>query len=122
MANMIEIAGIGIREAVKKSLEKAVNGGELNISGVPDIMLEAPRDKEHGDFAANAAMTLAREAKKAPRQIADIIVKNLDKENTYIENVEVAGPGFINFKLKPQWFYDTIRNRSEERRVGKECR
>jgi len=110
MANMVEIAGMGIKEAVKKSIEKAVSNSELNISSIPDVMLEVPREKEHGDFATNVAMTLAREAKKAPRQIADIIVKNLDNEGTYIESVEVAGPGFINFKMKYQWFYDIIKN------------
>lgn len=115
MSNMVEIAGIGIREAIVKSIEKSINSGELSISNIPEIMLEAPREKAHGDYAANVAMTLAREAKKAPRQIAEIIVKNLDKESTYIESIEVAGPGFINFKLRPQWFYDTIKNIQEEK-------
>lgn len=115
MANMVEIIRAGIKEALEKSLRKAAQNNELNISEVPDIMLEAPREKEHGEFATNVAMILAREAKKAPRQIAEIIVTNMDRENTYIDSIEVAGPGFINFKLKKDWLYDTLRFIQKER-------
>lgn len=108
MANMMEITRAGIREAVIKSVKRANENGELNIAAIPEIMLETPRDKEHGDFAANAAMTMAKEARKAPRQIAEIIVKNLELEDTYIDRVEIAGPGFINFYLKPNYLYDTL--------------
>lgn len=108
MADIQEIVKSGIKEALKKSLEKANFRGDLSISKIPDIMLEIPREKEHGDFAANIAMTLAREAKRAPRQIAEIIIKNLSSDNTYIDRVEIAGPGFINFYLKPDWLYDTL--------------
>lgn len=120
MANVIERAAQGIKEALKESLKIAVQNDELNISGIPDIILEAPREKEHGDFATNIAMTLAREAKKAPRQIADIILKNIDISNTYIDTYEVAGPGFINFKLKKDWLYDTLKAiQSEKQNYGK---
>ncbi|KPU44591.1 arginine--tRNA ligase [Oxobacter pfennigii] len=110
MANMIEIASSGINKAMKDAIQKSIDRGELNLSSIPDIMLEAPREKEHGDFAANTAMVLAREAKKSPRQIAEIIVKNLDVNDTYIGSVDIAGPGFINFKLKNDWLYDTLKS------------
>lgn len=109
MANMIEIVRAGIKEALGKSLQKSIENKEMGITEIPDIMLETPREKEHGDFATNVAMALAREAKKAPRQIAEIIIKNMDTENTYIEVVEIAGPGFINFKLKKDWLFDTLK-------------
>jgi len=114
---MVEKVSSGIKESVKNAIEAAIQRGELNISAVPEIMLEEPREKEHGDFATNAAMVLAKEAKKAPRQIAEVIVKNLSKENTYIDKVEVAGPGFINFKLKHEWLYHTLELIEKE----KEC-
>lgn len=115
MGNMVEKAGNGIKEAVRKSLEKAVSSGEINISVIPEISLETPREKEHGDFATNIAMTLAKESKKAPRLVADIIMKNINTEDTYIKDMEVAGPGFINFRLKPEWMYETLETIEKEK-------
>lgn len=62
------------------------------------IQIEATRDKQFGDFAANTAMLLAKAAKKNPRQIAELIVKHIP-DVPYLEKVAVAGPGFINFYL-----------------------
>ena len=64
-----------------------------------EIQLERPRDPDHGDIATNVAMTLARELRKAPRQIADEIVDRLDLGAAGVDAVEVAGPGFLNFRL-----------------------
>jgi len=65
----------------------------------PMVKLERPRDPSHGDVASNVAMTLARELKRAPRQIAEQIVEQLDLEAAGVEAVEIAGPGFLNFRL-----------------------
>lgn len=65
----------------------------------PNVQLERPRDPTHGDVATNVAMTLAKVLRKAPRQIADEIVERLDLGAAGIEAAEVAGPGFINFRL-----------------------
>lgn len=120
MANMVEIARAGIRDAVNQSLKKAVDSGEITLSAIPDIILEIPREKEHGDFATNIAMVLAKEARKAPRQIAELIIRNLETENTYIKSVETAGPGFINFKLKHDWLYETLKAiEKEDKDYGK---
>ncbi|MFC4024932.1 arginine--tRNA ligase [Oceanobacillus longus] len=75
---------------------------------LPAIILEKPKDKAHGDFATNMAMQLARIAKKAPRQIADDIVANLDQSKASIEKVEIAGPGFINFFMKNDFLGEII--------------
>jgi len=109
MTNVVEMLKCQISEVVKKSLIKAVKGGELPEFGVGEIVIETPREKEHGDFSTNIAMQAAKSAKKAPRQIADIITKNMDFEGTYIEKVEIAGPGFINFYLSNLWLYDTLK-------------
>jgi arginyl-tRNA synthetase len=73
----------------------------LEAMGVsdPDIQLERPRDPSHGDVASNIAMTLAGTLRKAPRQIAQDIVERLDLEAMGIEAAEIAGPGFLNFRL-----------------------
>lgn len=64
-----------------------------------EFTVEEPREKEHGDFAANAAMLLAKRMKKNPREIAQNIVQNIDAASVGAEKVEIAGPGFINFTL-----------------------
>jgi len=63
------------------------------------IHLERPRDPSHGDLASNVAMTLASVLKKAPRQIAQDIADALDLEAAGVTAVEIAGPGFLNFRL-----------------------
>jgi len=75
--------------------------GVLKEMGVaePAVDLERPRDPSHGDVASNVAMTLARELKLAPRQIAEQITELLDLEAAGVEAVEIAGPGFLNFRL-----------------------
>ncbi|MGH7276301.1 MAG: arginine--tRNA ligase [Candidatus Rokuibacteriota bacterium] len=68
----------------------------------PACLWEVPRQAEHGDYATNAAMTLARAARRPPRQIAELIVKHFPSLPE-VERVEVAGPGFLNVFLAPAW-------------------
>ncbi|HET7464478.1 MAG TPA: arginine--tRNA ligase [Longimicrobium sp.] len=63
------------------------------------VTLERPRNPEHGDWATNVALTLARPLRRAPRQIADELASRLDTAAAGVSGVEVAGPGFINFRL-----------------------
>ncbi len=88
-----------IKQVIDKALGEAKALGEINFETVPDYVIEEPREKEHGDFATNAAMLLAKQAKKPPRAIAEAIVAHLDTEGTYIQSAEVAGAGFVNFRL-----------------------
>ena len=77
----------------------------LAKAGLPEpdeCAWEVPRQAEHGDYATNAPMVLARAAKRAPRQIADLVVKNFPPMPE-VERLEVAGPGFINVFLAPSW-------------------
>lgn len=109
MTNIIENLRQQIRESVEKSLAGAIQRGELQELEIPAINVETPKEKDHGDFSTNVAMQVTKLAKMPPRQIAGIIIKNLDIEGTYIEKVECAGPGFINFYLKSSWLYDALR-------------
>ncbi len=97
-----------IRDKVDQALLSAKAAGDFSFDEIPDYVIEEPREKEHGDFAVNAAMLLARQAKKAPRQIADAIVAHLDKEGTAIASCEVAGAGFINFRLQKGWITEIL--------------
>lgn len=94
--------------AVKEAAERAREKGDLVFDELPDFALEVPKEKGHGDFAVNIAMLLAKQAKKAPRQIAEIITGNFELGNTRVQRYEIAGPGFINFFLNKEWLYDVL--------------
>ena len=94
--NLIEQMRNQIVSCVEESLKKCgIIAGNFQI--------EVPRDKQFGDFSTNVAMTLAKAEKQAPRAIAERIIENVDISDTYIEKIEIAGAGFINFYLKPEW-------------------
>jgi arginyl-tRNA synthetase len=83
----------------------------LAKAGLPEpeeCAWEVPRQAEHGDYATNAPMVLARAAKRAPKQIADLVVKNFPPMPE-VERLEVAGPGFLNVFLAPAWCATALR-------------
>lgn len=104
-----------IKDAVINSINKSVETGELPSLEITDITIEIPREKGHGDFSTNVAMQITKTAKKAPRQIADIIIKNISADGTYIQKVECAGPGFINFTLDNSYLYEAINIIEQEK-------
>ncbi|WP_121641001.1 arginine--tRNA ligase [Virgibacillus sp. Bac330] len=90
-----------LREAedlIRNVIQQAVLKTEWieKISDVPPIVLEKPNNDQHGDYATNIAMQLTKVAKQPPRQIAQAIVDHIDVAGTYIQKVDIAGPGFIN--------------------------
>jgi len=99
--NIKETVRIQISELVNKAIE------DCGFEAV-NYQVETPREKANGDFSTNAAMLLTKIAKKAPRMIAEDLVSKMDCKDTYIEKVEIAGPGFINFYLNKNWLYDVI--------------
>ena len=83
----------------------------LDKAGLPapdDIAWEVPREESHGDYATNSALALARSAKKAPRQIAETIRTNFS-HSPMVGKVEVAGPGFLNVFLAPDWCAGAVK-------------
>ncbi|MEI7806138.1 MAG: arginine--tRNA ligase [Hyphomicrobiales bacterium] len=72
------------------------------------VVVEPPRDASHGDMATNAAMVLAKDAGKKPRELADAIAEKL-RGDDLVEKVDVAGPGFINLTLRPAAWLDSLR-------------
>jgi arginyl-tRNA synthetase len=86
-----------IETLVKIAVKKLEETGELPVISTP-IQIDATKDKQYGDYASNIAMILAKAAQKKPREIAESIIRHLP-ESTYIQKVEIAGPGFINFFL-----------------------
>ncbi|MFS0724738.1 arginine--tRNA ligase [Paenibacillus sp. 1P07SE] len=103
--NVLEQMNERIREGIADAV---VAAGLANREELPVFVLEVPRDKSHGDLATNAAMQLTKLAKKNPRQIAEAILAHLDKPAASIESAEIAGPGFINFRLDKRFLHAIV--------------
>ena len=86
-----------IRDLLKQNLQTALKelGVDLDIN---EIVIENSKDPTHGDYATNVALKMARNFSKAPRDVANLIVEKLNKDE--IDHIEIAGPGFINFYMK----------------------
>jgi arginyl-tRNA synthetase len=82
--------------------EKAHAHGALPSDAFPEVEVEQPRAAGHGDFATNFAMISAKGQKMAPRQIAQAIVDHIDDTQNLLSRTEIAGPGFINFFIRPE--------------------
>jgi len=96
-------------EQVKQAIaDAAVAAGLAVREELPAFVLEVPKDKSHGDLATNAAMQLTKLAKRNPRQIAEAIIEHLDLKSANIQTAEIAGPGFINFKMDKSYLYPVI--------------
>jgi arginyl-tRNA synthetase len=103
--NIVEQMKENLRAEIKAAVLKA---GLATEEQIPNVILEVPKDKAHGDYSTNMAMQLARVAKKAPRMIAEDIVNHFDKTKASIEKIEIAGPGFINFYMNNSYLTDLI--------------
>ncbi|MED0868131.1 arginine--tRNA ligase [Bacillus spizizenii] len=98
-----------MKDVLKEEIKAAVlKAGLAEENQIPNVVLETPKDKTHGDYSTNMAMQLARIAKKAPRQIAEEIVSHFDKGKASIEKLDIAGPGFINFYMNNQYLTKLI--------------
>mgnify|MGYP001165988123 CR=1 FL=1 len=105
---------MSVIEQVKQALvneirEAVVASGLAAQAELPEIVLETPREKVHGDYSTNIAMQLTRIAKQNPRAIAERIVGHIRNERVYVERIEIAGPGFINFYMDKTFLHDVIR-------------
>ncbi|MBH8604244.1 arginine--tRNA ligase [Thermoactinomyces sp. CICC 10522] len=97
------------KEELKQEIERAVIAADLvKETDIPEIVLEVPREKEHGDWATNIAMQLTRIARKNPREIAQKIVAGIDREQVGVRDIQIAGPGFINFFLDRSFLTDVL--------------
>ncbi|MEN3037998.1 MAG: arginine--tRNA ligase [Candidatus Kryptonium sp.] len=96
------------REYLKEKIKLALNKSGIQLDGI-ELVFDKPKNEAFGDFATNIAMLIAKKIGKNPREIAQQILSNLEIEPQYIEKVEVAGPGFINFKLTSKFYIRQIR-------------
>ncbi len=98
-----------LRDLVRKGLESCFADGTLTSGQIPTIVIEKPAHAEHGDYATNAAMLMAKHEKKAPRAVAEALVRHLVASENIFEKVEIAGPGFVNFHIKSKVWQDTLK-------------
>jgi arginyl-tRNA synthetase len=94
---------------LRDACQRATKGGELLTTTLPSLFLTVPKEVGHGDLATNLALVLARGEKRAPRAVAETIVRHLDDRDGILAGVEVAGPGFINFRFAPAYWWTLLR-------------
>ena len=99
-----------LAELIKTAVLRARDAGKFAVdeAEIPPVKLETPKNKQHGDYSSNVALAL----KKATgvndsRALANSIVSHLP-ENALIDHADIAGPGFLNFYLKPDWLHATL--------------
>jgi arginyl-tRNA synthetase len=96
-----------ISELIEAGIKKAQKKGELPKFEIPEVVIERPKDPNHGDYATPVALGLARYARMAPVQIADRIVKRLPQAD-FIGEATVAHPGFLNIRLSESWLASQV--------------
>lgn len=98
-----------VQENLKQAIKEAVIKANLATEDqIPNVVLETPKEKAHGDYSTNMAMQLTKIAKKAPKMIAEAIIENFDTSKASIEKMEIAGPGFINFYMNNSYLAELI--------------
>lgn len=114
MANMIQKAKQQVAELVNAAYLAAAEKGELPAGLTLGGSVEIPKDTANGDYAANYAMASAKLMRMPPRNVAETLVSNMELDGSWFESVDVAGPGFMNFRMGGKWYSDVLKNVAEE--------
>ncbi len=97
---------------IRDDLLAAVRAGltEIGVEDVSDaVVVERPARREHGDWSTNGALVSAKAAGKNPRELGQALADHLDANRpAHVDALEIAGPGFVNFRLAPTWLYDVL--------------
>lgn len=110
MSKIVKETEKNLRNIITSAIEQTIKNGDLPNEEIPDFIVEIPANKANGDYSSNVAMAGARVFKKAPRLIAESIVKNIDLSNTLFDRVEIAGAGFLNFFLSQKFYSEILRD------------
>ncbi len=98
-----------LTDLLNDSLDRACRDGSLAVKTVPPIQLDVPKDASFGDFATNLAMVLSGTVKRPPREIAKTLIDHISDLDGIIARCEIAGPGFINFYLREDYWLRTLK-------------
>ncbi|HQD40126.1 MAG: arginine--tRNA ligase [Firmicutes bacterium] len=94
-----------IRSSIEEGLRQALSelAEDFQLEAMPQIILEQPNQRAHGNWATNLAMVLTKQVKRPPREIAELLKSRFQDKSGLVQKVEIAGPGFLNFYLAPLW-------------------
>ncbi len=98
-----------IKEAIKNSIKSAIEKDILKGEEDFNFEVEVPTEKGHGDLTTNVALVSSKIFRTSPRNVAQSIVDNINLASIDVEKIEIAGPGFINFYLKSDFFVNTLK-------------
>src|SRR3954447_17788667 len=102
-----------IRTVLEQSLRDALQS--VGIEPPDAVVLERPARREHGDWSSNVALATAKAAGRNPRELATELAAHLiANPPAHVERVELAGPGFVNFHLRPTWLHDVLADVVEQ--------
>ena len=108
MSKLVKTTEEQIISAVTTAIKNNIADGTFIEAEIPAFKTEIPADRKNGDYSANAAFILSKALRIPPRKIAEGILEKIDLNGTYFDKCEVAGPGFINFFLKPEFYADIL--------------
>lgn len=114
MSNMIQAAREQVAALTQAAYEKAAAAGALSAGVEVKATVEIPKDVKNGDYASSFAMAGSKAMHMAPRQIAQTILDNLSLEGSYFKSAEIAGPGFLNFRLGAKWYGEVLADIERE--------
>ena len=114
MANMIQKAKQQVTELVTAAYLAAAEKGELPAGLTLNGSVEIPKDTANGDYAANFAMASAKLMRMPPRKVAETLIANMQLDGSWFSSCEVAGPGFMNFRMGDKWYGDVVRLVNDE--------
>ena len=106
--NMIQNAKDQVLDLTVSAYQKAAAEGLLPQDAAVTPSVEIPKDTANGDYTTTFCLAAAKALKKNPRQVAQILMDHMDLSGSYFTSVEMAGPGFLNFRLGDRWFRDTV--------------
>ena len=106
--NMIQKAKEQVQELTKQAYAAAVKEGLLPEGVTVEPSVEIPKDVSNGDYTTTFCLAAAKAMKMNPRQVAAVLTQHMTLEDSYFTSVEIAGPGFMNFRLGDKWFGDTV--------------
>lgn len=106
--NMIQKAKDQVLTLTLDAYKKAVAAGALPQGVAVTPAVEIPKDTQNGDYTTTFCLAAAKAMHKNPREVAAILTEHMALQGSYFTSVEIAGPGFLNFHLGPQWFADTL--------------
>ena len=116
MSNMIQAAKEQLATLTQSAYEAAAAAGALNPGETIRGTIEIPKDVKNGDYASSFAMAGAKALHQSPRAIAQTLVDHMDLTGSYFESVEIAGPGFLNFRLSSRWYQQVLSDIEAEGR------